>query len=136
MRKETVSIAFVLDEYGGFLGMITLFDILEAFVGEISTVEEEPELVQRSDGSYLADGLLHIDDLKRALGIKTDLPGEAKNSYHTVAGLVLYLLGEFPVRGSHVISNGYRFEVVDLDGRRIDQILIEQQDKTDDEMSS
>ncbi len=80
MRKETVSIAFVLDEYGGFLGMITLFDILEAFVGEISTVEEEPELVQRTDGSYLADGLLHIDDLKRVLGIKTDLPGEAKNT--------------------------------------------------------
>ncbi|WP_214854322.1 hemolysin family protein [Exiguobacterium sp. s166] len=135
MRKETVSIAFVLDEYGGFLGMITLFDILEAFVGEITTVEEEPELVQRTDGSYLADGLLHIDDLKRVLGIKTDLPGEAKNTYHTVAGLVLYLLGEFPVRGSHVTSDGYRFEVVDLDGRRIDQILIERLEEPVDDIS-
>ena len=115
--------------------MITLFDILEAFVGEITTVEEEPELVQRTDGSYLADGLLHIDDLKRVLGIKTDLPGEAKNTYHTVAGLVLYLLGEFPVRGSHVTSDGYRFEVVDLDGRRIDQILIERLEEPVDDIS-
>ncbi|WP_214891977.1 hemolysin family protein [Exiguobacterium sp. H66] len=125
MRKETVSIAFVLDEYGGFLGMITLFDILEAFVGEISTIEEEPELIMRSDGSYLADGLLHIDDLKRTLGLTTPLPGEVQNAYHTVAGLILYTLGEFPQRGSHVMIADYRFEVVDLDGRRIDQVLIE-----------
>lgn len=125
MRKETVSIAFVLDEYGGFLGMITLFDILEAFVGEISSVEEEPELVMRKDGSFLADGLLHIDDLKRTLGYTDDLPGEQLNAYHTVAGLILYMLGDVPTRGSAVVIGSYRFEVVDLDGRRVDQILIE-----------
>jgi len=127
MRKEGKTVAYVLDEYGGFLGLITLFDILEAFVGEIET-DEPPELILRDDGSFLADGLLHIDDLKRRLGIESSLPGEEDNAYHTVAGLVLYRLGHFPKRGESITTHGYRFEVVDLDGRRIDQILIEKTD--------
>ncbi|WP_050613448.1 hemolysin family protein [Bacillus testis] len=124
MQKNGSEIAFVLDEYGGFLGIITLFDILEAIVGEIVVEEEHPELVERYDGTYLADGLLHIDDLKRALGLKEDFPGEEHSSYHTVAGLLIYLLGGFPEKGSRVECHGYSFEVVDLDGKRIDQVLI------------
>lgn len=125
MQKSGSGLAFVLDEYGGFLGMITLFDILEAIVGDIPIEEEEPELIIRHDGSYLADGLLHIDDLKRYLEIKDSLPGEERSSYHTVAGLFIYLLGDLPKRGSRVTCHGYSFEVVDLDGNRIDQVLIE-----------
>ncbi|MBD3110086.1 HlyC/CorC family transporter [Bacillus sp. AGMB 02131] len=125
MQKSGSGMAFVLDEYGGFLGMITLFDILEAIVGDIPIEEEEPELIVRHDGSYLADGLLHIEDLKRYLDIKDPLPGEERSSYHTVAGLFIYLLGDLPKKGSRVSSNGYTFEVVDLDGNRIDQLLIE-----------
>lgn len=125
MQKSGSGMAFVLDEYGGFLGMITLFDILEAIVGDIPVEEEEPELIIRHDGSYLADGLLHIEDLKRYLAIKDPLPGEDRSSYHTVAGLFIYLLGDLPQKGSRVACNGYTFEVVDLDGNRIDQILIE-----------
>lgn len=68
---------------------------------------------------------MHIDDLKRTLGYTDDLPGEQLNAYHTVAGLILYMLGDVPTRGSAVVIGSYRFEVVDLDGRRVDQILIE-----------
>ncbi len=125
LQKNGSEIAFVLDEYGGFLGIITLFDILEAIVGNIPIEEEQPELVVRHDGTYLADGLLHIEDLKRALLLKKPLPGEERSSYHTVAGLLIYLLGDIPQKGSRVTCQGYAFEVVDLDGKRIDQVLIE-----------
>ncbi|MGN1402122.1 MAG: hemolysin family protein [Bacillus sp. (in: firmicutes)] len=125
MQKNGSSLAFVLDEYGGFLGLITLFDILEAIVGEIPVEEDEPELVMRHDGSYLADGLLHIEDLKRALNLDGSFPGEDDSAFHTVAGLLIYLLGDLPKRGSCVNCMGYRFEVVDLDRNRIDQVLIE-----------
>ncbi len=125
MQKNGNALAFVLDEYGGFLGLITLFDILEAIVGEIPIEEEEPELVVRHDGSYLADGLLHITDLKRALHLEEPLPGEDQSTYHTIAGLFIYLLGDLPTKGSRVSCLGYTLEVVDLDGNRIDQILIE-----------
>ncbi len=125
MQQDGSSLAFVLDEYGGFLGMITLFDILEAIVGEIPIAEEKPELIKRHDGSWLADGLLHIDDLKRALSISEPFPGEEHSNYHTVAGLLIYLLGSLPSKGSRVECHGYLFEVVDLDGNRIDQVLIE-----------
>ncbi|WP_042352532.1 hemolysin family protein [Bacillus massiliigorillae] len=125
MQKNGSEIAFILDEYGGFLGLLTLFDILEAIVGEIPVEEEQPELVVRHDGTFLADGLLHIDDLKRALHLTQPLPDEDRSSYHTVAGLLIYLLGDLPERGSRVTCQGYSFEVVDLDGKRIDQILIE-----------
>lgn len=125
MQQNRSEVVFVLDEYGGFLGMVTLFDILEAIVGEIPVEKEEPELVVRHDGSYLVDGLLHIEDLKRTLHLKNQLPGEERSSYHTVAGLLIYLLDDLPQRGSRVTCEGYTFEVVDLDGNRIDQILIE-----------
>lgn len=125
MQKNKSGISFILDEYGGFLGLVTLFDILEAIVGEIPVEEEQPELVIRHDGTFLADGLLHIDDLKRALQLKQPLPDEDHSSYHTVAGLLIYLLGDLPERGSRVTCQGYSFEVVDLDGKRIDQVLIE-----------
>ncbi|MEH6943936.1 hemolysin family protein [Bacillus sp. JJ722] len=131
MQKNRSGIAFILDEYGGFLGLITLFDILEAIVGEIPVEEEQPELVLRHDGTFLADGLLHIDDLKRALQLKQPLPDEDRSSYHTVAGLLIYLLGDLPERGSRVTCQGYSFEVVDLDGKRIDQVLIEPIVKSD-----
>ena len=137
MQKTGNAMAFVLDEYGGFLGMITLFDILEAIVGEITMEEEQPELVVRHDGTYLADGLLHISDLKRALQLEEPFPGEEQSTYHTVAGLFIYLHGDLPEKGSRVTCQGYTFEVVDLDGNRIDQVLIEpvpepEHTKTDD----
>ena len=136
MQKVGSEIAFVLDDYGGFLGMITLFDILEAIVGNIPVEEEQPELVVRHDGSYLADGLLHIDDLKRALDLKKPLPGEERSSYHTVAGFLIYTLGELPHKGSRVTCQGYSFEVIDLDGKRIDQVLIEKIFKEKDNIES
>ncbi|MFY9946166.1 MAG: hemolysin family protein [Exiguobacterium chiriqhucha] len=124
MQKNGVEIAFVLDEYGGFLGMVTLFDILEEIVGEVMIEEETPEVVRREDGSYLADGLLGIEDLKRTFGIRDNRFDEGRNSYHTLAGLVIYALGDFPKRGDVVEAYGLRFEVVDMDGKRVDQVLV------------
>ncbi|MGM9927464.1 MAG: hemolysin family protein [Bacillus sp. (in: firmicutes)] len=132
MQKTGNAMAFVLDEYGGFLGMITLFDILEAIVGEIPIEEEQPELAVRHDGSYLADGLLHISDLRRSLHLEEPFPGEEQSSYHTVAGLFIFLHGDLPKKGSRVTCQGYSFEVVDLDGNRIDQILIEPLPKSEE----
>ncbi|WP_029693719.1 hemolysin family protein [Exiguobacterium sp. ZOR0005] len=125
MMQQTGSpIAFVLDEYGGFLGLVTLFDILEEIVGEVMIEEEPPDVVRREDGTYLADGLLSIEDLKRTLGIRDARFDEGRNAYHTLAGLVIYTLGDFPKRGDVVEAYGLRFEVVDMDGKRVDQVLI------------
>jgi len=125
MMQQTGSpIAFVLDEYGGFLGLVTLFDILEEIVGEVMIEEEAPDVVRREDGTYLADGLLSIEDLKRTLGIRDARFDEGRNAYHTLAGLVIYTLGDFPKRGDIVEAYGLRFEVVDMDGKRVDQVLI------------
>lgn len=125
MMQQTGSpIAFVLDEYGGFLGLVTLFDILEEIVGEVMIEEEAPDVVRREDGTYLADGLLSIEDLKRTLGIRDARFDEGRNAYHTLAGLVIYMLGDFPKRGDIVEAYGLRFEVVDMDGKRVDQVLI------------
>ena len=132
MQKNGVEIAFVLDEYGGFLGMVTLFDILEEIVGEVMIEEEMPEVVRREDGSYLADGLLGIEDLKRTFNIRDARFDEGKNSYHTLAGLVIYALGDFPKRGDVVEAYGLRFEVVDMDGKRVDQVLISEARPTDE----
>lgn len=124
MQKNGVEIAFVLDEYGGFLGMVTLFDILEEIVGEVMIEEDTPEVVRREDGSYLADGLLGIEDLKRTFEIRDDRFDEGRNSYHTLAGLIIHELGDFPKRGDVVEAYGLRFEVVDMDGKRVDQVLV------------
>lgn len=132
MQKNGVEIAFVLDEYGGFLGMVTLFDILEEIVGEVMIEEEMPEVVRREDGSYLADGLLGIEDLKRTFNIRDARFDEGKNSYHTLAGLVIYALGDFPKRGDVVEAYGLRFEVVDMDGKRVDQVLVSEVQSTDE----
>ena len=124
MQKNGVEIAFVLDEYGGFLGMVTLFDILEEIVGEVMIEEDTPEVVRREDGSYLVDGLLGIEDLKRTFEIRDDRFDEGRNSYHTLAGLIIHELGDFPKRGDVVEAYGLRFEVVDMDGKRVDQVLV------------
>lgn len=124
MQKNGVEVAFVLDEYGGFLGLVTLFDILEEIVGEVIMDEETPEIVRREDGTYLADGLLNMDDLIRDLGLDRHLFDDDRNKYHTVAGYIIHVLGDFPKRGTVVESNGLRLEVVDMDGKRVDQVLV------------
>jgi len=123
LRQARVSMALVVDEYGEVEGMVTVEDVLEAVVGDMPErrLGEEPAIVRREDGSMLMDGMLSIDEVKLALGLD-DLPDEA--SYHTLAGFILDQLGRIPEEGQAVAYGGWRFEVVDMDGRRIDKVLV------------
>jgi putative hemolysin len=123
LRQARVSMALVVDEYGEVEGVVTAADVLEAVVGDMPErrLGEEPAIVHRDDGSMLMDGMLAIDEVKLALGFDR-LPDEA--SYHTLAGFVLAQLGRVPDEGQAVAYGGWRFEVVDMDGRRIDKVLV------------
>jgi putative hemolysin len=122
-RESRRSFAFVVDEYGSLEGLVTLQDILDALVGEIGEGSDgELEAVQRDDGSWLLESSMAIPEFEDLLGI-SNLPQDGKGKYHTVSGLVLLLLGRLPVPGDAVNVEGWRLEVVDLDGRRIDKIL-------------
>ena len=123
LRQARVSMALVVDEYGEVEGVVTVADVLEAVVGDMPErrLGEEAAIVRREDGSMLMDGMLAIDEVKLALGFES-LPDEA--SYHTLAGFVLAQLGRVPEEGQTAAYRGWRFEVVDMDGRRIDKVLV------------
>lgn len=125
-REASTRVALVIDEYGSLQGMITANDVLQALVGELPEIGEdvEPEVLQREDGSWLVDGGLPVDELKATCGIPS-LPGEDERSYRTVGGLVMTYLGRVPAAGDHFEWEGFRFEVVDMDRRRIDKVLVE-----------
>ncbi len=121
LQKSEHHIALVYDEYGHFEGIITTGDVLEAIIGAIAANEaDEPALVTREDGSYLVAGWMPVDEFCDRLGLPRDLAGE----YDTVAGLMLHQLGRIPELGAVTKAEGFRFEVVDLDGRRIDKLLV------------
>jgi putative hemolysin len=125
-KKTGRQAALVIQEYGDIEGLITLNDILEAIVGDISSREDvdQPEAIQREDGSWLFDGMLPIEELKERLHIRV-LPEEASHAYNTVAGFVLLNLGRVPKTGDHFVWERFRFEVLDMDGRRIDKVLVQ-----------
>lgn len=122
-RSYTV---MVVDEYGGIQGMVTAYDILEAIVGDLQGGLNEAQAVQREDGSWLMDGMTQIDKLKEVLGIRL-FPGEERGAYETLGGFVMSELGEIPSSGKHFQWAGFRFEVVDMDGLRVDKVLIERE---------
>ena len=114
---------FVMDEYGGFAGVLTIRNLIEEIVGGLSASgEEEKGIAKQDDGTWLADGGVSIDDAAKELELER-LGGE-QNEYHTLAGFILYLAGEIPHTGAHFDYSGYRFRVVDLDNNRIDKIMI------------
>ena len=121
IKGSPVHMALVHDEYGHFQGVVTNADILEAIVGEFRTDEGpvEPDAVQRDDGSWLIAGSMPVDEMADRLSIA--VPQE--RGYHTAAGFMLNQLGHLPDVGESFDSQGWRFEVVDLDGRRIDKIM-------------
>ena len=112
---------FVMDEYGGFAGILTVRNLIEEIVGELSA-SPEAEIIKQEDGSWLADGGVSIDDAARELELRE--LGDEQSEYHTLAGFILYLAGEIPKTGAYFDYSGYRFKVVDLDNNRIDKILI------------
>ena len=124
-RRHKTHIALVTDEYGSIVGMITHNDILDDIVDSIAFGEEsaEPQLVRREDGSWLVDGLIDIDTLKDVLKVK-HLPDEEDRVYHTLGGLIMSQLHGVPTAGQYFEWHDLRFEVVDMDGRRVDKVLI------------
>ena len=126
-RKSGSMLAFVVDEYGEVLGMVTLRDLMEVITGEFTPKNlEDAWAVRREDGSWLLDGLIPIPELKDRLELR-NVPDEDKGRYHTLAGLLMYLLGRVPHTGDHVAWEGWRLEVVDMDGKRIDKVLATRQ---------
>ncbi len=126
LRQSGKQAAVILDEYGGFSGLVTLADILEELVGEIASADDEsyePEIVTREDGSYLIDGGLDIEDMKDMLHIG-ELEDQERVDYQTVAGFLLSRFGFIPKASDYVTFGSFKFEVVDMDGRRIDKVLV------------
>ncbi len=123
-RETGIHLAMLIDEYGGIEGLVTSFDVLESIVGDIPTMDEldQPPIVQRADGSWLVDGLLTVEEFSRAFDIDS-LPGEGE--YKSLGGFVIYMLGSLPKPGDHFDNEGYRYEVADMDGRRVDKILLQ-----------
>lgn len=122
-RESGVQMVFVVDEYGEVLGLITLQDLLEALAGEFKPRDpEDVWAVQRTDGSWLLDGLIPIVELKDRLELKY-VPDEEKGRYHTLAGMLMWLIGKLPREGEVAEWEGWRLEVVDLDGKRIDKVM-------------
>ncbi|MFW6357858.1 MAG: hemolysin family protein [Chroococcales cyanobacterium] len=124
-KKTGTHIALVVDEYGVIQGLVTLNDILEAIVGDIPSLgqQETPQAIQREDGSWLLDGILPIEEFRKLFEIE-EFPGEQRGNYHTLGGFVITHLGHIPTATDHFQWNGLRFEVMDMDGNRVDKVLV------------
>ena len=122
LKQDRIGLALVLDEYGTFEGVVTAADLLEAIVGELGPAPESPKpgVAKRADGSLLLDGMMAFDELR----VRLELPEPPHaGMYHTVGGLMLDLLGRVPREGDRILWGGWRFEVLDMDGRRVDKVL-------------
>ena len=125
-REEQQPLALVVDEYGDILGAVSLNDLLGAVLGRIQAADhsdDEPLVVERADGSMLVDGRLSTEELRELLSLSV-LPGEDDHDFNTLAGLVIAHFGRIPHAGEYFDYQGWRFEVVDLDGARIDKLLL------------
>ncbi|MEH2424817.1 MAG: hemolysin family protein [Nostoc sp.] len=124
-KKSATHLALIVDEYGVTQGLVTITDIVEAIVGDIPTSEElaDPDVVQREDGSWLLDGLLPIDEFKEILDVRKLLPGAGVN-YQTLGGFVVNQLGHIPLVAERFEWAGLCFEVVSMDGNRVDKVLV------------
>jgi putative hemolysin len=127
LKQQQSALAIVLDEYGQVAGLITTADMIEEVVGPIDDqhVQREQAIIRRDDGSYLVDGLLPFVDLQQQLELAALTVEANSRDFETVAGFVLALFGRIPLVGESVDWLGYRLEVVDMDGRRIDKVLIQ-----------
>lgn len=122
-KERVTRMVFIVDEYGVVQGLITPLDLLEAITGELKpTTTDEAWAFLREDGSWLLDGLMPIDELKNQLKIKY-LPDEERDLYNTLAGLLMFETGTLPTIGHKISIENWVFEVIDLDGRRIDKVL-------------
>lgn len=128
-REEDVPMALVVDEYGDIQGLVTVNDILAAVVGKVTASDltgddAESPVIRRDDGSWLIDGRLGADDLRELLGVGI-LPDEEEHDYRSAAGMMIAHFGRIPATGESFHWRGWRFEVIDLDGARVDKVLIQ-----------
>ncbi|WP_041675070.1 hemolysin family protein [Ramlibacter tataouinensis] len=122
-RAQSARMVFVVDEYGVVQGLMTPHDLLEAITGELQpSAQTEAWATQREDGSWLLDGLMPVAELKARLDIR-ELPEEERGRYNTLAGLLMAVCGHLPAVGERIDCEDWVFEVVDLDGKRIDKVL-------------
>ena len=122
-RTSGEPMALVVDEYGDLEGLVTLTDILEALVGEMPEAGEgDPRVVKREDGTWLIDGMVGLDELKQVLGV-AHLPGEDAD-FHTLGGYLMAQLNRVPMVADRVTAGEHRFEIVEMDGRRVDRVLV------------
>jgi putative hemolysin len=121
--------ALIVDEYGDLQGIVTLYDVLEAIVGDIRDIpvpgaeQEEPSAVRRDDGSWLLDAMLPLDEVAHILELRHPMTDE-DTMFQTLAGFVLKNLDRIPSMADNFDWGGFRFEVVDMDGRRIDRVMV------------
>ncbi|MGB5094147.1 MAG: hemolysin family protein [Parvibaculum sp.] len=125
LQSEVMYMAFIIDEYGDVVGTLSMAEIFFAMVGDISdhAGDPHPSIFRRDDGSYLIDGVVSVDEVRRLLKL-AKLPGDESAEVNTLAGVIFNWFGRMPNEGDHFGWNGYRFEVVDMDGPRIDKIMI------------
>ncbi len=128
-RTSGATLALVSDEYGSILGLVTLDDVLRDILGDVATAQahagDEPDAVQRTDGSWLVEGTMPVDDLEELLDVKSLYDHEDdEDESQTVGGFVMARLGRIPTAGETFESAGWRYEVVDMDGHRVDKVLV------------
>ena len=125
-KKHRQHFALVVDEYGELQGLVTMSDVMETLVGDITTVEDrtEPDIVRRDDGSLLIDGSVSPERFREATGLEEELPAEHSGSYQTLGGFTMMQLEHIPQVGDKFESCGFRFEVLDMDGNRVDKLLV------------
>ena len=129
-KDQRMDFAIVVNEYGLTMGLVTLKDILSVVIGEFSVLREDEQIVQRSDGTWLVDGATPVDDVERMFNI--DRMPEEEN-YETVSGFMMYMLRKIPKLTDKVEFEGYRFEVIGVENRRVDQVLVTKIDASDDQ---
>jgi putative hemolysin len=124
-KQSGTQMALVVDEYGIMQGVVTLNDILEEIVGDLPSIDqhEEPQVVQREDGSWLLDGMLPVEEFFERLEME-NLPRDQRGNYHTIGGFVITNLGRIPTATDYFEWQGMRFEVMDMDGNRVDKVLV------------
>jgi putative hemolysin len=124
-KKFGTHLAIIVDEYGVVKGLVTMHDILEEIVGDINDISEnpeEPQIIKRDDGSWLLDGMLSIEDFLEQF----ELPESSidRGNYHTLGGFAIMQFGKIPISGEHFQWLHLRFEIVDMDGKRVDKVLV------------
>ncbi|OQX15962.1 MAG: hypothetical protein BWK73_05385 [Thiothrix lacustris] len=123
LKNSGGEMVFIIDEYGEIQGIVTLHDLMEAITGEFKPQSQEDAwAIQREDGSWLLDGLIPVPELKDRLGLRS-VPEEDRGRYHTLSGMLMLILGRLPQTTDHCEWEGWRLEVVDMDGTRIDKVL-------------